>query len=65
MTKLLFKHVFSLLTHSCLGRQGVHYDVFLCDFLGRIISLSWHPSGTLIAAGMMDMIRIFDAETGK
>uniref|UniRef100_A0A8D0AU24 UTP4 small subunit processome component n=1 Tax=Sander lucioperca TaxID=283035 RepID=A0A8D0AU24_SANLU len=32
---------------------------------GRIISLSWHPSGTLIAAGMMDMIRIFDAETGR
>ncbi|XP_068168953.1 U3 small nucleolar RNA-associated protein 4 homolog [Antennarius striatus] len=31
---------------------------------GRIICLSWHPSGTLIAAGMMDMIRIFDAETG-
>ncbi|XP_070763784.1 U3 small nucleolar RNA-associated protein 4 homolog isoform X1 [Enoplosus armatus] len=31
---------------------------------GRILSLSWHPSGTLIAAGMMDMIRIFDAETG-
>ncbi|KAF3689278.1 U3 small nucleolar RNA-associated protein 4 -like protein [Channa argus] len=31
----------------------------------RIISLSWHPSGTLIAAGMMDMIRIFDAETGQ
>lgn len=32
---------------------------------GRIISLSWHPSGTLIAAGMMDMIRIFDASTGE
>lgn len=31
---------------------------------GRIISVSWHPSGTRIAAGMMDMIRIFDAETG-
>ncbi|KAM8891989.1 LOW QUALITY PROTEIN: U3 small nucleolar RNA-associated protein 4 homolog [Spinachia spinachia] len=31
----------------------------------RIISLSWHPSGTLIAAGMMDMIRIFDANTGR
>ncbi|XP_074533805.1 U3 small nucleolar RNA-associated protein 4 homolog [Halichoeres trimaculatus] len=31
---------------------------------GRIISLSWHPSGAQIAAGMMDMIRIFDAETG-
>ncbi|XP_056273424.1 U3 small nucleolar RNA-associated protein 4 homolog [Pseudoliparis swirei] len=31
---------------------------------GRIISLSWHPSAPLIAAGMMDMIRIFHAETG-
>ncbi|XP_072242835.1 U3 small nucleolar RNA-associated protein 4 homolog [Leuresthes tenuis] len=31
---------------------------------GRIISLSWHPSGAQIAAGMMDMIRIFNAETG-
>ncbi|XP_040894438.1 U3 small nucleolar RNA-associated protein 4 homolog isoform X1 [Toxotes jaculatrix] len=31
---------------------------------GRIISLSWHPSGKLIAAGMMDMIRVFDTETG-
>lgn len=37
----------------------------LWHLLGRIISLSWHPSGTLIAAGMMDMIRIFDAETGE
>lgn len=32
---------------------------------GRIISLSWHPSGALIAAGMIDMIRIFNAETGR
>uniref|UniRef100_A0A3P8S272 UTP4 small subunit processome component n=1 Tax=Amphiprion percula TaxID=161767 RepID=A0A3P8S272_AMPPE len=31
----------------------------------RIISLSWHPSGARIAAGMMDMIRIFDTETGR
>lgn len=31
---------------------------------GRIMSVSWHPSGSHIAAGMMDMIRIFDAETG-
>lgn len=37
----------------------------MCNRPGRIISLSWHPSGTLIAAGMMDMIRIFDAETGE
>ncbi|XP_043072748.1 U3 small nucleolar RNA-associated protein 4 homolog [Puntigrus tetrazona] len=31
---------------------------------GRIISLSWHPSGSRIAAGMMDMIQIFNVETG-
>ncbi|XP_077568215.1 U3 small nucleolar RNA-associated protein 4 homolog [Stigmatopora nigra] len=31
----------------------------------RIMSLSWHPSGKLLAAGMMDMIKIFDAETGN
>uniref|UniRef100_A0A668A8L0 UTP4 small subunit processome component n=1 Tax=Myripristis murdjan TaxID=586833 RepID=A0A668A8L0_9TELE len=31
---------------------------------GRIISLSWHPSGALIAAGMMDMIKVFNAESG-
>ncbi|XP_068595542.1 U3 small nucleolar RNA-associated protein 4 homolog [Brachionichthys hirsutus] len=31
---------------------------------GRIVCLSWHSSGTLIAAGMLDMIRMFDAETG-
>ncbi|KAM9754844.1 LOW QUALITY PROTEIN: U3 small nucleolar RNA-associated protein 4 homolog [Menidia menidia] len=32
---------------------------------GRIISLSWHPSGTKIAAGMMDVIRIFDVDSGQ
>lgn len=37
----------------------------LCIILGRIISLSWHPSGTKVAAGMMDMIKIFDVESGK
>uniref|UniRef100_A0AAX7VQ30 Anaphase-promoting complex subunit 4 WD40 domain-containing protein n=1 Tax=Astatotilapia calliptera TaxID=8154 RepID=A0AAX7VQ30_ASTCA len=31
---------------------------------GRIISLCWHPSSAQIAAGMTDMIKIFDAETG-
>lgn len=31
---------------------------------GRIISLGWHPSGAQIAAGMTDMIAVFDAETG-
>ncbi|XP_063052900.1 U3 small nucleolar RNA-associated protein 4 homolog [Engraulis encrasicolus] len=32
---------------------------------GRVLSLSWHPSGTRIAAGMMDMIRVFDVQTGR
>lgn len=32
---------------------------------GRIVSLSWHPAGTLVAAGMLDMIRIFDVSTGE
>lgn len=32
---------------------------------GRIISLSWHPSGSKIAAGMMDMIQVFNVETGQ
>lgn len=32
---------------------------------GRIVSLSWHPSGSQIAAGMMDVIRVFDTQTGK
>ncbi|XP_034031590.1 U3 small nucleolar RNA-associated protein 4 homolog [Thalassophryne amazonica] len=31
---------------------------------GRVMCLSWHPSGTLIAAGMIDMIRVFDADSG-
>lgn len=32
---------------------------------GRIISLAWHPSGSQLAAGMMDMIKTFDIETGE
>ncbi|KAK7151929.1 hypothetical protein R3I94_008310 [Phoxinus phoxinus] len=32
---------------------------------GRIVSLSWHPSGSKIAAGMIDMIQIFNVETGQ
>ncbi|XP_059192123.1 U3 small nucleolar RNA-associated protein 4 homolog [Centropristis striata] len=45
--------------------QGIQFQRNLDRQKGRIISLSWHPSGKLIAAGMMDMIRIFDAETGQ
>ncbi|XP_029993194.1 U3 small nucleolar RNA-associated protein 4 homolog [Sphaeramia orbicularis] len=43
---------------------GIQFQRNLDRQKGRVISLSWHPSGSLIAAGMMDMIRIFDAETG-
>uniref|UniRef100_A0A8C9VF86 UTP4 small subunit processome component n=1 Tax=Scleropages formosus TaxID=113540 RepID=A0A8C9VF86_SCLFO len=32
---------------------------------GRVLSLSWHESGTRIAAGMLDMIRIFDVQSGE
>lgn len=31
---------------------------------GRVLSLCWHPSGARIAAGMMDMIRVFDVQSG-
>uniref|UniRef100_A0A3Q3VKZ8 Uncharacterized protein n=1 Tax=Mola mola TaxID=94237 RepID=A0A3Q3VKZ8_MOLML len=44
--------------------EGIQFKRNFDRQKGRIISLSWHPSGTLIAAGMMDMIRIFDAKTG-
>ncbi|KAI3371763.1 hypothetical protein L3Q82_024314, partial [Scortum barcoo] len=44
--------------------EGIQFQRNLDRQKGRIMSLSWHPSGKLIAAGMMDMIRIFDAETG-
>ncbi|XP_066493111.1 U3 small nucleolar RNA-associated protein 4 homolog isoform X2 [Tiliqua scincoides] len=30
----------------------------------RILCLSWHPSGTKIAAGSIDLIRVFDVKSG-
>lgn len=44
--------------------EGIQFQRNLDRQKGRIISVSWHPSGTKIAGGMMDMIRIFDVETG-
>ncbi|KAJ7997735.1 hypothetical protein DPEC_G00215210 [Dallia pectoralis] len=44
--------------------ESVQFERNLDRQKGRIISLSWHPSGTQIAAGMMDMIRVFDVATG-
>ncbi|XP_042336585.1 U3 small nucleolar RNA-associated protein 4 homolog isoform X2 [Sceloporus undulatus] len=32
---------------------------------GRILSLSWHPSGTKIAAGSLDLILVFDIKSGR
>lgn len=42
----------------------IQFERNLAKQKGRIVSLSWHPSGLRIAAGMMDMIRVFDTETG-
>ncbi|KAI5623877.1 U3 small nucleolar RNA-associated protein 4-like, partial [Silurus asotus] len=43
----------------------IQFEKNMAKQKGRIISLSWHPSGLRIAAGMMDMIRIFDTERGQ
>uniref|UniRef100_A0A8C7C897 UTP4 small subunit processome component n=1 Tax=Oncorhynchus kisutch TaxID=8019 RepID=A0A8C7C897_ONCKI len=45
--------------------ESIQFERNLDRQKGRIISLSWHPSGTQIAAGMMDMIRVFDVPTGE
>ncbi|XP_037110960.1 U3 small nucleolar RNA-associated protein 4 homolog [Syngnathus acus] len=43
----------------------IHFQTNFNRQKSRVISLCWHPSGTQLAAGMMDMIRIFDVETGQ
>ncbi|XP_072551252.1 U3 small nucleolar RNA-associated protein 4 homolog [Salminus brasiliensis] len=47
----------------CEGQ--IQFERNLAKQKGRILSLSWHPSGSRIVAGMMDMIRVFDTETGQ
>lgn len=37
---------------------------FYSNSQGRILSLSWHPSGTHIAAGSIDCISVFDVKSG-
>ena len=32
---------------------------------GRILCLSWHPSDTHIAAGSVDIVRVFDVRSGN
>uniref|UniRef100_UPI00398EFCA3 U3 small nucleolar RNA-associated protein 4 homolog n=1 Tax=Pristiophorus japonicus TaxID=55135 RepID=UPI00398EFCA3 len=31
---------------------------------GRVLSLAWHKSGTMIATGSLDVIRVFDVKSG-
>ncbi|XP_066541220.1 U3 small nucleolar RNA-associated protein 4 homolog [Hoplias malabaricus] len=47
-----------------LLEDKIQFERNLTKQKGRIVSLSWHSSGTKIVAGMMDMIRVFDTETG-
>uniref|UniRef100_A0A8C5WRM0 UTP4 small subunit processome component n=1 Tax=Laticauda laticaudata TaxID=8630 RepID=A0A8C5WRM0_LATLA len=47
-----------------VGADGIHFERQLDRQKGRILSLSWHPSGTRIAAGSIDCIYIFDVESG-
>ncbi|KAL4657088.1 hypothetical protein GN956_G4041 [Arapaima gigas] len=44
--------------------EKVRFERSLDRQKGRILSLSWHQSGMQIAAGMLDMIRIFNVQTG-
>ncbi|XP_047008751.2 U3 small nucleolar RNA-associated protein 4 homolog [Ictalurus punctatus] len=47
----------------CEGK--IQFERNLAKQKGRVLSLSWHPSGSRIAAGMVDMIRVFNIETGQ
>lgn len=42
----------------------VYVTFLLFNSQGRILSLSWHPSGTQIAAGSIDYISVFDVKSG-
>lgn len=32
---------------------------------GRVLSLAWHKSGTMIVTGSLDTIRVLDVKSGK
>ncbi|XP_070617832.1 LOW QUALITY PROTEIN: U3 small nucleolar RNA-associated protein 4 homolog [Erythrolamprus reginae] len=44
--------------------DGIQFERQLDRQKERILSLSWHPSGTKIAAGSIDCFYIFDVESG-
>uniref|UniRef100_A0A673ME53 U3 small nucleolar RNA-associated protein 4 homolog n=1 Tax=Sinocyclocheilus rhinocerous TaxID=307959 RepID=A0A673ME53_9TELE len=48
-----------------VNEDNIQFERNLDRQKSRIVSLSWHPSGSKIAAGMMDMIQVFNVETGK
>uniref|UniRef100_A0A673M8G9 U3 small nucleolar RNA-associated protein 4 homolog n=1 Tax=Sinocyclocheilus rhinocerous TaxID=307959 RepID=A0A673M8G9_9TELE len=47
-----------------VNEDNIQFERNLDRQKSRIVSLSWHPSGSKIAAGMMDMIQVFNVETG-
>ncbi|XP_023682827.2 U3 small nucleolar RNA-associated protein 4 homolog [Paramormyrops kingsleyae] len=44
--------------------EKIRFEKNLDRQKGRILSLSWHPSGTRIVAGSLDVINIFDVQSG-
>ncbi|NXY51811.1 UTP4 protein, partial [Ceuthmochares aereus] len=44
---------------------GIQFERNLDRRKGRILCLSWHPSGTHIAAGSIDVFRVFDVCSGQ
>ncbi|KAI1904579.1 hypothetical protein AGOR_G00007080 [Albula goreensis] len=43
--------------------ENIQFERNLDRQKGRVMSLSWHTSGAQIAAGMLDMIRVFDVKS--
>ncbi len=44
--------------------EGLEYDRVLDKQEGRILCLSWHPSGDHLATGSSDVVRVWDVESG-
>lgn len=44
---------------------GVQFEKNLDRQKGRVLCLSWHPSGTHLAAGSIDFIRVLDVHSGR
>ncbi|NXX58433.1 UTP4 protein, partial [Scopus umbretta] len=44
---------------------GIQFERNLDRRKGRILCLSWHPSGTHIAAGSIDVVRVFNVSSGR